>query len=59
MIFFLYYIGKYEQKLLVLPTKRLEKCISSIVVALSARVRGMVKTAVGLGASFVTRTGIT
>jgi len=30
---FLYYIGKYEQKLLVLPTKRLEKCISSIVGA--------------------------
>ncbi len=29
MIFFLYYIGKYEQKLLVLLTKRLGKCISS------------------------------
>lgn len=26
---FLYYIGKYEQKLLVLLTKRLGKCISS------------------------------
>ena len=40
---------------------RANTCIvgATLVVALAARVRGMVKTAVALGASFVTRTGIT